>query len=106
MYFIYVHFSKQALFVAVRLCFFDGAVALRDACLSWLSAPEGRLRAWQQARALTLREASAEMHGALWLGWIAERVTKVDGGHPSWAALSQLFASVLQHRDDVALSRP
>ena len=79
---IYVHFSKQAFFVAVRLCFFDGAMALRDACLSWLSAPEGRVCAWQQARALALREASAELHGAPWLGWIAERVTKVGGGRP------------------------
>ena len=56
--------------------------------------------------ALALREASVEVHAAPWLGWIAERVTKVDGSHPSWAALSQLFASVLQHRDDVALNRP
>ena len=69
-------------------------MALRDACLSWLSTPEGRLCAWQQARALALREASAEVHGAPWLPWIAERVTKVGGGHPSRAALSQLFALV------------
>ena len=55
--------------------------------------------------AFALREASAEVHAALWLGWIAERVTKVDGGHPSWAALSQLFASVLQHREPAATSR-
>ena len=46
MYIIYVHFSKQAIFVAVRLCFFDGTMALRDACLSWLSTPEDRFCAW------------------------------------------------------------
>ena len=65
----------------------------RDACAAWLSAPEGRLCAWQQARALALREASTDIHGAPWLPWIAERVTKV-GGNPTRAALSQLFALV------------
>ena len=80
--------------VAVRLCFFDGAMALRDVCLSLLSIREGRFCVWQQARALALREASAETHGAPWLRWIAERVRKVDVFHPSRVALSQLFASV------------
>ena len=50
-------------------------MALREA---WLSAQEGRLCAWQQARALALREASTEIHGAPWLPWIAERVTNSD----------------------------
>ena len=34
-------------------------MALRDA---WLHAPVGRLSAWQQARALALREVSRELH--------------------------------------------
>ena len=61
-------------------------MALREA---WLSAPEGRLCPWQQARALALREASAEIHGAPWLPWIAERLE--DAAVP---------------RDDVAWHRP
>ena len=65
-------------------------MALRDACASWLSAPEGRLCAWQQARALALREASAEIHGAPWLPWIAERVTKVESRHGFSLHLAQL----------------
>ena len=48
-------------------------MALREA---WLSAQESRLCAWQQARALALREASAKIHSAPWLPWIAERVAK------------------------------
>ena len=36
-------------------------MALRDA---WLHAPVGRLSAWQQARALALREVSRELHAA------------------------------------------
>ena len=66
-------------------------MALREA---WLSAPEGRLCPWQQARALALREASAEIHGAPWLPWIAERLEKVGGGKPSKQAVGQLFALV------------
>ena len=50
-------------------------MALRDA---WLHAPVGRLSAWQQARALALREVSRELHaGRAQLDWIAKRVEKV-----------------------------
>ena len=49
---------------------------------------------WQQARALALREASEEIHGAPWLPWIAERLEKVGGGKPSKQAVGQLFALV------------
>ena len=49
--------------------------ALRDL---WLSAPAGRMSAWQQAKALGLREASRELHkGRAQLEWIADRVEKV-----------------------------
>ena len=58
-------------------------MALREA---WLSAPEGRLCPWQQARALALREASEEIHGAPWLPWI-------EAGVPEDAVV---------RRDDVA----
>ena len=48
---------------------------LRDA---WLKAPPGRLCAWQQARALALREVSKMLHkGRSQLEWIAQRVEKV-----------------------------
>ena len=51
------------------------AMALHDA---WLKAPPGRLCAWQQARALALREASRMLHGGRsQLDWIAQRVEKV-----------------------------
>ena len=63
----------------------------------WLKAPDGRLCAFEQAKALALREASKELHGPqLNLPWIAERVTKsgADAGHPSTSALHQFFALV------------
>ena len=43
---------------------------------------------------MALREASAEIHGAPWLPWIAERLEKVGGGKPSKQAVGQLFALV------------
>ena len=63
---------------------------LRDA---WLHAQPGRLSAWGQAKTLALREVSRELHGRTQLAWIAARVEKAGGGHPSLAALHQLFAS-------------
>ena len=51
---------------------------LRDV---WLHAQHGRLSAWEQAKALALREASRELHGRT-LAWIAARVEKAGGGHP------------------------
>lgn len=48
----------------------------------WLSGQEGRLSPWEVAKALAFREASKEIHdGVPDLGWIAERLTKVGGGH-------------------------
>ena len=61
----------------------------------WRSAPEGRLCPWEVAKALGLREASKELHGGQAnLPWIAARVTKVGGGHPSPASLHELFGKV------------
>lgn len=57
---------------------------LRDV---WLHAQHGRLCAWEQAKALALREASRELHGRTQLEWIAARVEKAGGGHPSLGAL-------------------
>ena len=50
---------------------------------SWLRGQHGRLCAWEQAKALALREASRELHGRTQLAWIAARVEKVGGGHPN-----------------------
>ena len=69
-------------------------MALREA---WLSAPEGRLCPWQQARALALREASQEIHGTPWLRWIAQRLEKVFA--------CRTMEVVAGHCDDVALNR-
>lgn len=70
----------------------ETSMSLRDA---WLCAPAGRLCAWQQARALALREVSKEFHaGRAQLEWVAERVEKVGGGSPGKAALSKFFALV------------
>ena len=61
----------------------------------WLSAPEGRLSAWELAKALAFREASRELSGGeVNLAWVAARVTKVGGGHPTRSAMCQFFAMV------------
>ena len=68
----------------------------------WLgdSAPQGRLSAWDQAKALGLREASKEIHnGRTQLGWIAARVTKVGGGHPAVGSLHEFFSKVDADKD-------
>ena len=64
---------------------------LRDA---WLHAQHGRLCAWAQAKALALREVSRELHGRTQLAWIAARVEKAGGGHPSLGALHKFFKVV------------
>ena len=64
---------------------------LRD---MWLHAQDGRLCAWEQAKALALREVSRELHGRTQLEWIAARVEKAGGGHPSHAALHKFFKVV------------
>jgi len=63
----------------------------------WLKAPDDRLCALEQAKALAFREASKELHGPqLNLPWIADRLTKSgpNAGHPSTSALHQFFALV------------
>ena len=61
----------------------------------WHSAPQGRLSAWETAKALGLREASKELHGGTPnLPWIAARVTKIGGGNPGTSALCELFQKV------------
>ena len=64
---------------------------LRDV---WLQAQHGRLCAWEQAKALALREASRELHGRTQLEWIAARVEKTGGGHPNAGALHKFFKMV------------
>ena len=66
----------------------------------WLGEQHGRLSAWEQAKALGLREASKEIHtGRTRLEWIAARVTKVGGGHPSTPSLHEFFAKVDADKD-------
>ena len=61
----------------------------------WLQAPSGRLCPWAQAKALGLREAAKEVFAEDdWLGWIAARVSKVGGEHPTRSALHQFFEKV------------
>ena len=62
---------------------------------SWRSAQKGRLCAWEVAKAVGLREASKEIHnGVPNIPWIAARVTKVGGGHPTRMSLHELFAQL------------
>ena len=61
----------------------------------WHGGQEGRLSAWEVAKALGLREASKELHdGTLNLPWVAQRLKKNGGGRPSTAGLLQLYAKI------------
>ena len=61
----------------------------------WHGGQDGRLSAWEVAKALGLREASKEVNGGIvLLPWIAARTTKIGGGHPSTQSLYELFAKV------------
>ena len=61
----------------------------------WRSAPVGRLCPWEVAKALGLREAIKDLHdGQTNEEWIAQRVVKVGGGHPTKQALHELFAKI------------
>ena len=63
----------------------------------WRSAPVGRLSAWEVAKALGLREASKELHdGQTNEAWVAERVSKIGGGHPSKQALHEPHSACIQ----------
>lgn len=70
---------------------------MKQECLHklWLSAPEGRLSPWEQAKALALREASRMLHDG-WdnLPWVCERLTKSGGGHPQPGSLHEFFSKV------------
>ena len=62
---------------------------------SWRRAPKGRLCAWEVAKAIGFREASKEIHGGVPnIPWIADRVQKVGGGHPSRMSLHELFKKI------------
>ena len=69
-------------------------VSQKELAELWHSAKAGGLSPWQQALALSLREASKDVHGEPKLKWIAERVKKADGSHPSTSALCQFFQRV------------
>ena len=61
----------------------------------WHCGQEGRLSAWQVAKALGLREASKELHGDIGnLPWIAARLVKIGGGIPTPQSLHELFAKI------------
>ena len=89
---------------------------LRDV---WLHAQHGRLCAWEQAKALALREASRELHGRTQLVWIAARVEKAGvgiralvhctstsmSGMPTTAPLTHVGRSARSH-DRVAPAPP
>ena len=61
----------------------------------WLEGHQGRLSAWEVAKALGLREASKEVHeGTINLPWIARRLKKIGGGSPSTASLFELYAKI------------
>ena len=61
----------------------------------WRGGQDGRLSPWEVAKALGFREASKELHGGEPnLPWIASRVTKIGGGHPSAQSLWELFAKI------------
>ena len=58
----------------------------------WKGGQSDRLCAFEVAKAWALREASREIHqGEDTLPWVAARVVKNDGTHPSKQALFQLF---------------
>lgn len=61
----------------------------------WLHSAPGRLCPWEQAKALSLREASKEIHGGKErVPWICAHLTKTGGGHPQRAALHEFFQKV------------
>ena len=66
--------------------------ALRDV---WRGGQDDRMCAMDIAKAWALREASRELHaGKDKLPWVAARVVKNDGTHPSREALRQLFQTI------------
>ena len=62
----------------------------------WLSGQQGNLCAREQAKAWALREAWNEFEGSThgMLGFIVQRVTKVDGSSVTTPAVHQLLARI------------
>ena len=65
---------------------------------AWTAAPEGRLPAWEQAKAWALREVWRSEKPSEWgmLNYIASKVVKAGehGGNPSHGALSEFFSKL------------
>ena len=92
--------SRQAVPVHFVRLATSATMSQDDVRSLWLDEQHGRLSAWEQAKALGLREASREIHdGKSQLEWVAARVTKVGGGHPSAAALHKFFSKVDADKD-------
>ena len=74
---------------------YNPAMSQEDLYQLWHGGQDGRLSAWQVARALGLREGSKEIHGGqVNLPWVAQRLTKNGGGCPTTASLHELFHKI------------
>ena len=63
----------------------------------WMTAREGTLRPWSEAKAWALREVYLESRkGQTWglNAWVSKRLKKVGGEPPSRAAIEQFFAKI------------
>jgi hypothetical protein len=61
----------------------------------WATGKSGALSPWQQALTVAYRKASEEIHGGTPnLAWVASKVVKVGGGHPSREAIRRFFDKV------------
>ena len=60
---------------------------------AWTEAQEGYLSAWSQAKIWALREVWNDEHDSAYnlSAWVAGKVTKEGGGHPSKEAIAQLY---------------
>ena len=60
---------------------------------AWTEAQEGCLSAWSQAKVWALREVWNDEHESAYglFAWVASRVTKEGGGHPSSEAVAKLY---------------
>ena len=66
----------------------------------WHGGQNGRLSAWEVAKAVGFREASKVVHdGQVNLPWIASHLTKVGGGSPGKSALHELFTKIDEDPD-------
>ena len=61
----------------------------------WKGGQLDRMCAWEQCRALALKEAYMDLHGGeLNVQWVCDRVCKNDGTHPQRQSLHEFFDSV------------